>query len=304
MLLRQLLDARPVPYAAGQRFRNGIGQAIIKSFRKGADLSPAIPSFLRTELVLRGDFHGKQLGAPLLQKGKRIRCALSPRRSRGQIQHPAAFALAQRTQSRIKRRHRLADARRRLRKEPLSVPDGDVYARRKPPLSRPITVIGKRQRIQRRIPHPSARQHRFFPNARSGAQRSECLLKALFLRVLFVTGDALALLIDIQDAKPYAAQPIPRAEHMTVYRCLRPVRRNQRVILRAELDLLDDRRPVLAEKQPVCPAGNMQRQRIGFIIRTERLLRPIRRFAPGALFLSGLMGSSALPHALRRTRRG
>ena len=48
----------------------------------------------------------------------------------------------------------------------------------------------------------------------------------------------------------------------------------------------------------------MQRQRIGFIIRAERLLRPIRLFVPGALFLSGLMGSSALPHALRRTCRG
>ena len=128
-------------------------------------------------------------------------------------------------------------------------------------------------------------------------------MKALFLRVLFVTGDALALLINIQDAKPYAAQPIPRAEHMTVYRCLRPVRRNQRVILHAELNLLDNRYPVLAGKQPVRPTGNMQNQRIGFIVRAECLLCLICLFALCALALSGSMGSRTLPHALLRARR-
>ena len=91
---------------------------------------------------------------------------------------------------------------------------------------------------------------------------------------------------------------------MPVHRRLRPVRRNERVSLLAELDLFDDRYAVSAGKQPVRPSGNMQRQRIGFIVRAERLFRQICHFALFAFALSGFVGNRALPHTLCRARRG
>ena len=63
---------------------------------------------------------------------------------------------AQRQRGGPQRGHRLADARRRLREEPLSLPDGDVHVRGERPLPRAIRAVGKTRGRKAMRPAPAA----------------------------------------------------------------------------------------------------------------------------------------------------
>ena len=131
------------------------------------------------------------------QDGQRIHRALSARRSRRQHQHAGAFALAQRQRGGIQRGHRLADARRRLREEPLSLPDGDVHVRGERPLSRAIRAVGKREAEKRCVPRPPPRQQPLRPRAVGRAQRLKFALQPRAVRLLFIETNGRAVFIHI-----------------------------------------------------------------------------------------------------------
>ena len=197
VLLRQRVELPASPVPAGQRLGQRVRQAVVKSLRIRTDPRAAVPLFHRADLVLRGDFHGQQPCAVRVQDGQRIHRALSARRSRRQHQHAGAFALAQRQRGGIQRGHRLADARRRLREEPLSLPDGDVHVRGERPLSRAIRAVGKREAEKRCVPRPPPRQQPLRPRAVGRAQRLKFALQPRAVRLLFIETNGRAVFIHI-----------------------------------------------------------------------------------------------------------
>ena len=197
MRLRQRADLAARPISAVKRAFQRVRQAVVKPFRIGADLRAAVSFFHRADLVLGGDFNRQQLCAARLQNGQRVHRALSPRRPRRQHQHAGAFALAQRQHSRIQRGHRLADARRRLGEESFLLPNGDIHVRGEFSLPSAVSVVGKRQIAQRRIPRLPPRQQFFRPCAVGRAQRLKFGLQPRAVRVLFIQTNGRAVFIHI-----------------------------------------------------------------------------------------------------------
>ena len=197
MCLRQRADLAALLISAVKRAFQRVRQAVVKPFRIGADLRAAVSFFHWADLVLGGDFNRQQLCAARLQNGQRVHRALSPRRPRRQHQHAGAFALAQRQHGRIQRGHRLADARRRLGEESFLLPNGDIHVRGEFSLPSAVSVVGKRQIAQRRIPRLPPRQQFFRPCAGGRAQRLKFGLQPRAVRVLFIQTNGRAVFIHI-----------------------------------------------------------------------------------------------------------
>ena len=299
MALRDRGNRLAIQHRAGERYdlAKRKRQPVVKAPCIRAALRPAVVRALRADLVLGGNLRRQHIRAARHEQFHRLQGAASARRPRGEERRPGAFSFADRPQGRIQRRHRLADARGRLRKKALSVPQGDVYVRCEFPLSRAILAKRKRERRKRGVPPLAPGELSFLPGAGRRAERPEFLAELLRRALLFVLRKPLPARIDIEHTEHGAAKPFLCAEHVPVHRRLCPVRRDQRHILRAELDLLDHVQAVAADKDPVRAARDMQKKRFPLVIGGKRHLLPVILFQQRAVALPRAMGDRALLHA-------
>ena len=296
---RDLPAAQPLH---AQRLQKRARQPVIKARREGAVLRAAVAHRMRADLVLRRDLRGHRVCTGACEQVHRVHGAAPARGARGQEHRAAAFALANGPERRIQRRHRLADARGRLRKEPLSVPKGDVHVRREFPLTRAVRPEGERQVFKRRIPRLPPRELPFLPGAGRRAERLKLRAQALPAWLLLVHRQRAAARVHIQH--PQADRLHLRLitqQHVAVHRRLRPVRRNERLIRRTQLDLLDHCHAVLPQEDAVRAAANVQRQRFSLVVGGQRHFLSV--FALLRAALPGAVRDRALLHPLRAARR-
>ena len=295
------LDGRAIQPAHLKPLRQRVRQPVVKAFGQPATIRPAVARLLRADLVPGRNLHGHRARARALKAFHGGQRAAPARRARRQEDGAAAKPLPDAPQRRIQRGHRLADARGRLRKEPLALAQGDVHVRRKPALPRPVCLKGKRQAGQRRVPRGAARELLFFPCGGGGAQAFKLRAQRRRVPLLFIGGEPFAARIHVEHAQADARLRLTGAEHVPVHRRLRHVRGHERLIRRAQLDLLDHRRAVRARKDAVRAARDAQHERLAQVVGAERHLAAIRRLLRARL--PPAVGYGALLHALRGVAR-